>query len=85
MGSLLGICVIVLTKLVINYICFKCFWKTTNEGEINEHQRVANYRSLSYDAVRCERRKQPGPQGQESTECTYLTPVFRDKTNTQYR
>lgn len=62
LGSFLGLCVILLTISVINYIYLKCFWKTTKEGEINEHQRRANYRSLSYDAVRFERRKQPGPQ-----------------------
>lgn len=37
-GSFLGLCIIVLIILVINYIYLKCFWKTTNEGEIIEHQ-----------------------------------------------
>lgn len=67
LGSFLGLCVIVLIILVINYIYLKCFWKTRNEGEINEYQRGANYISLSCNAVRSEGRMQSGPQEQEST------------------
>lgn len=85
LGNFLGLCVIALIILAINYIYHKCFWKKPNEVEINEHQRGANYSSLSYDAVRFKRRTQPGPQEQERTDCTYLTPVFWDKTTTQYR
>lgn len=67
LGSFLGLCVIVLTILVIYYIYLKCFWKTRNEGEINEHQRGVNYRSLGCNAVRSEGQMQRGPQEQEST------------------
>lgn len=63
LGSFLGLCIIVLIVLVINYIYLKYFWKTRNEIEINEHHREANYRSLSCNASRM----QPGPQEQEST------------------
>lgn len=66
LGSFLGLCVIVLIILVINYIYLKCFWKTRNEGEINEHQKGANYISLSCNAVRSEGHMQQGPQEQES-------------------
>lgn len=39
LGSFLGLLFIVLTILFIYYIYLKYFQKTTNEGEINEHQR----------------------------------------------
>lgn len=39
LGSFLGLCILVLIILVINYIYLKFFWKTRNEGEINEHHR----------------------------------------------
>lgn len=39
LGGILGLCIIVLIILFINYIYLKCFWKTRNEGEINEHHR----------------------------------------------
>lgn len=67
LGSFLGLCIIVLIILVIYYIYLKCFWKTRNESEINEHHRGVNYRSLSCNAVRSEGRMKPGPQEQEST------------------
>lgn len=67
LGSFLGLCIIVLIILVINYIYLKCFWKTRHEGEIIEHHRGANYRSLSYNAVRSEGRMQPRPEEQERT------------------
>lgn len=38
LGSFLGLCILVLIILVINYIYLKCFWKTRND-EINEHHR----------------------------------------------
>lgn len=43
LGSFLGLLLIVLTILFMYYIYLKCFQKTTNEGEINEHQMGANY------------------------------------------
>lgn len=43
LGSFLGLCIIVLIILVINYIYLKCFWKTRHEGEIIEYHRGANY------------------------------------------
>lgn len=36
LGSFLGLCILILIILVINYIYLKCFWKTRND-EINEH------------------------------------------------
>lgn len=67
LGSFLELCIIVLIILVINYIYLKCFWKTRHEGEFIEHHRGANYRSLSYNAVRSEGRMQPRPEVQECT------------------
>lgn len=79
--SLIGLFVIVFTIFVITYIYIKCFRKTTNEGEINEHQNGAQYKSLSFSAVEPESQTQPGLQEQDSTDCTYLTPVFSDRTS----
>lgn len=39
LGSFLGLCILVLIILVINYIYLKFFWKTRNDDEINEHHR----------------------------------------------
>lgn len=39
LGSFLGLCILVLIILVINYIYLKCFWKTRNDDEINAHHR----------------------------------------------
>lgn len=80
-GSFIGLFVIVFTIFVITYIYLKCFRKTTNEGKIDEHQREANYKSLSFDVDGPENQTQLGPQEHESADCAYLTPVFRDKAN----
>lgn len=79
--SFLGVFVIVFTVFVITYIYIKCFRKTTNEGEIKKPQKEAQYKSLSFSRVEPESQTQQGPQKQESTDCTYLTPVFRDRAN----
>lgn len=76
--SLIGVFVIVFTMFVITYIYIKCFRKTTREGEISENQNEAEYKTLSFSAVEPESQTQPRPQGQSGTDCTYLTPVFRD-------
>lgn len=39
LGSFLGLCILVLIILVINYIYLKCFWKTRNDDGINAHHR----------------------------------------------
>lgn len=39
LGSFLGLCIIVLLILIINYIYLKCFWKRRNDDEINERHR----------------------------------------------
>lgn len=39
LGSFLGLCILVLIILVINYIYLKFFWKTRNDDDINEHHR----------------------------------------------
>lgn len=60
----------------------KCFRKTTNEVEITcEGRKEAQYKALSLSAVEPKRERQLGPQQQESTDCTYLTPVFIDSAN----
>lgn len=80
-GSFIGLFVIVFTIFVITYIYLKCFRKTTKESKINEHQSEANYKSLSFDVAGPESQTQPGPQEQESTDCAYLTPMFKDSAN----
>lgn len=77
--SLIGVFVIAFIIFVIAYIYIKCFRKSTIEGKINENQNEAQYKSLSFSAVEPESQMQPGPQEQDSTDCTYLTPVFRDR------
>lgn len=81
--SLIGVFVIVFTIFVITYIYFKCFRKTTNDGEMKEkHLHVkAQYNSLSFDANDTESRIQPEQVEQVSTDCTYLTPVYRRSDN----
>lgn len=63
--SFIGLFVIVFTIFVIAYIYLKCFRKTINEGEINKHQKKAQYKSLSFTAVEPESQTQPGPREQE--------------------
>lgn len=78
--SFIGLFVIVFTIFVITYIYMKCFRKTTNEVEINV-MKEAQYQALSLSAVEPESETQSGPRQQESADCAYLTPVFRDKVN----
>lgn len=76
--SLIGVFVIVFTIFVIAYIYFKCFRKTTsNEVEMKEKNVKAQYNSLSFGADNPESQIQPEPEEQVSTDCSYLTPVFR--------
>lgn len=63
------------------YIYLKCFRKTTNKGEVNEHQKNAQYQSLSFAAVEPESQTQPGPREEDCPDSTYLTPMFKDKVN----
>lgn len=79
--SFIGLFVTVFTIFVIAFIYLKCFRKTTNDGKANKHQKKAQYNSLSFTAVEPESQTQPGPQEQDITDCTYLTPVFRNRTN----
>lgn len=79
--SFIGLFVIVFTIFVVSYIYLKCFRKTTKEGEINKHQKKAQYKSLSFTAVGPESQTQPGPREQDSPDSTYLTPVFKNKVN----
>lgn len=76
--SLIGVFVIVFTIFVITYIYFKCFRKTTNDGEMKEKHLKAQYNSLRFDADDTESRIQPE---QEEQEGTYLTPVYRRSDN----
>lgn len=71
--SLIGVFVIVFTIFVITYIYFKCFRKTTNDGEMKVKHLKTQYNSLSFDADDI----QPEQVDQVSTDCTYLTPVYR--------
>lgn len=75
--SLIGVFVIVFTIFVITYIYFKCFRKTTNDGEMKVKHLKTQYNSLSFDADDTESRIQPEQEEQEGTDCTYLTPVYR--------
>lgn len=77
--SFIGVFVIVFTIFVIAYIYTKCFRKTTNQGQTNINQSGAQYKSLSFNGVGPESETQPGPQEEDSADCTYLTPVFGDK------
>lgn len=79
--SLIGVFVIVFTIFVITYIYFKCFRKTTNDGEMKGKYLKAQYNSLSFDANDTESRIQPEQVEQVSTDCTYLTPVYRRSNN----
>lgn len=79
--SFIGLFVIVFTIFVMAYIYLKCFRKTTNKGEINEHQKNAQYKSLSFTAVEPESQTQPGPREEDCPDSTYLTPMFKDKVN----
>lgn len=79
--SLIGVFVFVFTIFTITYIYFKCFRKTSNEGEMKEKQLKAQYDSLSFGADDPESRIQPEQEEQVGTECTYLTPVFRRSDN----
>lgn len=81
--SFIGLFVIVFTIFVTAYIYLKCFRKTTNEGEINKHQKKARYKSLSFTAVGPESQTQSVPREQDSTDCLYLTPVFRGRANSE--
>lgn len=75
--SLIGVFVIVFTIFVITYIYFKCFRKTTNDGEMKEKHLKGQYNSLSFEANDTQSRIQPEQVEQVSTDCTYLTPVYR--------
>lgn len=79
--SFIGIFVIVFTIFVIAYIYLKCFRKKANESEFDKHQTEAQYTSLRFSAVGPESRTQPRSREQDNTDCTYLTPVFRDRAN----
>lgn len=79
--SFIGIFVVVFTIFVFAYIYLKCFRKKTNEGEINKHRKNAQYKSLRFSSAGPESQTQPGPQEEDSQVCTYLTPVFKDKAN----
>lgn len=79
--SLIGVFVIVFTIFVITYIYFKCFRKTTNDGEMKGKYLKTQYNSLSFDANDTESRIQPEQVEQVSTDCTYLTPVYRRSNN----
>lgn len=79
--SFIGAFVIVFTIFVITYIYFKCFRKTSNEDKIKEKNLKAQYKSLRFGPDDHESRIQPEPEEQVSTECTYLTPVFRRSDN----
>lgn len=78
--SFIGVFVIVFTIFVITYIFTKCCRKTTNEVEI-EVRKKAQYKALSLRAVEPESETQLGHQQHESTDCNYLTPVFKDGAN----
>lgn len=79
--SFIGVFVIVFTIYVIAFIYIKCFRKTTNEGEINENQNEAQYKSLSFSGVGPEGQTQSAPQEEDSPDFAYLTPVFGDRAN----
>nr|XP_034321958.1 uncharacterized protein LOC117688233 [Crassostrea gigas] len=79
--SFIGIFVVVFTIFVFAYIYLKCFRKKTNEGEINKYRKNAQYKSLRFSSGGPESQTQPGPQEVDSQVCTYLTPVCKDKAN----
>lgn len=79
--ELFWIFVVVFTIFVIAYIYLKCFGKKPNEGEINKHLKKAQYKSLRFSSEGLESQTQPGPQDVDSQDCTYLTPVSKDKAN----
>lgn len=78
--SFIGVFVIVFTIFVITYIYMKCCRTTTNEVETEGHKE-AQYKALSLSAVEPESERQLGHQQQESIDCNYLTPVFKDSAN----
>lgn len=80
--SLIGLFVIVFTIFVVVYIYFKCFRKTSNEVEMKAKNVQAQYNSLRFGADNPENQIQPEPEEQMSSDCTYLTPVFRRIENT---
>lgn len=79
--SFIGVFVIVFTIFVIAYIYTKCFRKTTTQGETNENQCGAQYKSLSFIGVGPESETQPEPQEEDRADLTYLTPLFGDRAN----
>lgn len=79
--SFIGLFVIAFTIFVIAYIYLRCFRKTVYESEFNQHQKEAQYTPLSFSAAGPKSQTQQEPREQDSTYCTYLTPVFRDRTN----
>lgn len=80
--SFIGVFVIVFTIFVITHIYMKCFRKTTNEVEINV-RKEAQYKALSLSAIGSKSEIQPGARQKESTDCTYLTPVFKDTADSE--